>query len=85
MNNKELKPYLLAIQCITYNQSSYITDALEGFAMQQTNFPFVAVIVDDASTDDEQIVIKSYMEEHFDHSVESGFREWETEDAETCP
>ena len=66
---------------MTYNQSAYITDALNGFAMQQTNFPFVAVIVDDASADDEQIVIKSYMEERFDHSVESGFREWETEDA----
>ena len=54
---------------------------MNGFAMQQTNFPFVAVIIDDASTDGEQGVIKAYVEEHFDHSQESGFREWETEDA----
>jgi glycosyltransferase involved in cell wall biosynthesis len=79
--NKEGNPYLLAIQCITYNQSAYISDAMDGFVMQQTNFPFVAVIIDDASTDGEQEVIKAYVEEHFDHSQESGFREWETEDA----
>lgn len=74
-------PFLLSISCWTYNQSAYITDAMNGFAMQQTNFPFVAVIIDDASTDGEQDVIKSYIEEHFDHSEKTGYREWETEDA----
>lgn len=73
--------FLLSISCWTYNQSAYISDAMNGFAMQQTNFPFVAVIIDDASTDGEQEVIKSYIEEHFDHSEKTGFREWETEDA----
>lgn len=72
---------LLSINCMTYNQSSYITDAMNGFVMQQTNFPFVAVIIDDASTDGEQEVIGKYINEHFDHSPESGFKEWETEDA----
>lgn len=74
-------PFLLSISCWTYNQSAYITDAMNGFAMQETNFPFVAVIIDDASTDGEQEVIKSYIEEHFDHSEKNGYREWETEDA----
>lgn len=73
--------FLVGIHCITYNQSSYITDALNGFTMQQTNFPFVAVIIDDASTDGEHEVIRKYVDEHFDHSTESEFREWETEDA----
>lgn len=73
--------YLVSIHCITYNQSAYITDAMDGFVMQQTKFPFVAVIIDDASIDGEQEVIKTYVEEYFDHSQESGFREWETEDA----
>lgn len=82
MEDKEDKsPYKASIHCITYNQSAYITDAMNGFAMQQTNFPFVAVIIDDASTDGEQAVIKSYVEEHFDHSEKTGYREWETEDA----
>lgn len=73
--------YIVSIRCTTYNQSSYITDALNGFVMQQTDFPFVAVIIDDASTDGEQEVIKSYVEEHFDHSEKTGYKEWETEDA----
>lgn len=57
--------FLLGIRCYTYNQSQYITDALNGFTMQQTTFPFVAMVVDDASTDGEQDVIAAYVEEHF--------------------
>lgn len=45
---------LVSIKCMTYNQSLYINDAMNGFVMQQTDFPFIAVIVDDASTDGEQ-------------------------------
>lgn len=58
--------YMLRVSCMTYNQSAYITDALNGFVMQQTDFPFVCTIVDDASTDGEQEIIKKYMQEHFD-------------------
>lgn len=73
--------YLVSIACFTYNQSAYITDALDGFVRQKTKFSYVAVVVDDASTDGEQEVIKTYVDEHFDHSVENGFKQWETEDA----
>ena len=73
--------YLVSVLCMTYNQSAYIVDALNGFAMQLTSFPFVAVIVDDASTDGEQGVIKAYIDEHFSHSEETGFKQWETDDA----
>ena len=76
-----MKKFLLAIQCMTFNQSQYIIDAMKGFVSQQTNFPFVAVIIHDASTDGEQDVIREFVYEHFDHSVESGFKEWETKDA----
>ena len=72
---------LVSIRCTTYNQSSYITDALNGFALQQTRFPYLAVVIDDASIDGEQNVIKAYLDAHFDHSEETGFRQWETEDA----
>ncbi|MBQ3738532.1 MAG: glycosyltransferase [Bacteroidales bacterium] len=58
--------FLLRVSCMTFNQSAYITDALNGFVMQQTSFPFVCTIVDDASTDGEQEVIREYMEEYFD-------------------
>ena len=73
--------FKLSIQCCTYNQSSYIIDAMSGFVMQQTSFPFVAVIVDDASADGEQDVIKAYLEEYFGQSEDTGFKQWETEDA----
>ena len=58
--------YLLCVSCMTYNQSAYITDAMNGFCMQQTNFPFVCTIVDDASTDGEQEVIRQYLNDNFD-------------------
>jgi len=51
---------------MTFNQSKYILDALNGFVMQQTNFPFVVMVVDDASTDGEQEVIKKFVAEQFD-------------------
>lgn len=69
------------IECMTFNQSAYITDTLKGFVIQQTNFPYFALVVDDASTDGEQAVIQSYLDEHFYNSEESCYNEWETEDA----
>ena len=73
--------YLVGVRCDTYNQAAYIQDTLNGFVMQQTDFPFIAVVVDDASTDGEQEVIKAFLEEQFNCSQESGFMQWETEDA----
>ena len=58
--------FLVRVSCMTFNQSNYIIDALNGFVMQQTNFPFVCTVVDDASTDGEQEVIRNYMREYFD-------------------
>ena len=83
MNSEEegLGVYLVRAHCATYNHSMYITDALNGFVMQKTNFPFICTIVDDASTDGEQGVINDYVDVHFDHSVETGYKQWETEDA----
>lgn len=49
--------FKVSVRCFTYNQADYITDTMDGFTMQQTNFPFVCCIVDDASTDGEQNVI----------------------------
>jgi glycosyltransferase involved in cell wall biosynthesis len=50
---------------MTYNHSSYITDAMNGFVMQQTTFPFVCTIIDDASTDGEQEVLRNYLNDFF--------------------
>lgn len=52
--------YKVVIECCTYNQKEYIEDALKGFVMQKTNFPFCAVVIDDCSTDGQQEIIKEY-------------------------
>ena len=58
--------YKVLVRCFTYNQSKYIEDALKGFAMQQTEIPFVCLVMDDCSTDGEQEVIKAWMERECD-------------------
>lgn len=65
MNKNEVN-YKVLVSCMTFNQSRYIVDAMNGFCMQKTDFPFICVIMDDASTDGEQEVIEKYLEEHFD-------------------
>lgn len=50
----------LSIVCITYNHARFIRDALNGFVMQKTNFPFEILVHDDASTDGTADVIREY-------------------------
>lgn len=57
--------FKVCVHCTTYNQSKYITDCFNGFCMQKTNFPFVCTIIDDASTDGEQTLIKQYLKDYF--------------------
>lgn len=62
----ENEKFLVCVNCMTYNQKEYITDAMNGFVMQRTTFPFLCVITDDASTDGEPEVIKNYLDGNFD-------------------
>ena len=50
----------ITICCITYNQEAYIRQALDGFVMQKTNFPFIVRIGDDCSTDNTRKIIEEY-------------------------
>lgn len=54
----------VAIHCLVYNHEPYLRDCLEGFVMQQTNFPFVAIVHDDASTDNSAAIIREYEEKY---------------------
>ena len=58
MPNDE-KP-LVSVCCLAYNHAPYIRDCLEGFLMQQTDFPFEVLIHDDASTDGTADIIREY-------------------------
>ncbi len=61
MENPQKKAVpVVAIKCMAYNHEAYIRDALEGFVMQKTDFPFVAVVHDDASTDNTAAIIREY-------------------------
>lgn len=77
---QEKVQFLTCVCCITYNHAAYIEDAMNGFCMQNTSFPYVCVIVDDASTDGALEVIKKYLEENFELKDKSIVRNEETND-----
>ena len=62
---ERIKP-LVVIRCITYNHEAFLKDALDGFLMQKTDFPFVAVVHDDASTDGTVAILREYAERYPD-------------------
>lgn len=56
--------YKVLVRCNTYNQAKYIKDALKSFSMQSTNFPFLTYVMDDASKDGEQAILREWINEH---------------------
>ena len=64
--NTEINIPLVVIKCLVYNHEPYLRDCLEGFVMQQTNFPYVAIVHDDASTDNSALIIREYAEKYPD-------------------
>ena len=62
----ENSSFLVRTYCATYNHEHYIKDALQGFVMQETSFPVVYTIVDDASTDGTAEVIREFVKDNFD-------------------
>jgi glycosyltransferase involved in cell wall biosynthesis len=56
----DLEKPIVSICCITYNHEEYIEDALNGFLIQQTDFPYEILIHDDASKDRTVEIIREY-------------------------
>lgn len=54
----------VSVICCTYNHENYIRDALNGFLMQKTNFPFEVLVNEDASTDNTARILKEYEEKY---------------------
>lgn len=57
---KDTENPLVSVRCITYNHEPYIAQAIDGFLMQKTDFPFEVIIHDDASTDKTADIIREY-------------------------
>ena len=57
---------LVCIKCLAYNHEKTIRQCLEGFVNQKTDFPFIAVVHDDASTDHTADIIREYADKYPD-------------------
>lgn len=57
----------LSVCCITFNHAEYIRDCLESILSQQTDFDFELLVYDDASTDNNQEIIKHFASK--DHRI----------------
>lgn len=51
---------IVSISCLVYNHEPFLRQCLDGFVMQQTDFPFEVLIHDDASTDGSADIIREY-------------------------
>lgn len=65
---------------MTYNHAPYIEDAMNGFCKQETDFPFICIIIDDASSDGTQEIISLFLQKHFNLEEDSVVRSEETDD-----
>ena len=51
---------LVSVICATHNHEEYIREAMEGFLMQETYFPYEVIVQDDASTDSTAAIVREY-------------------------
>lgn len=56
----------VTIYCLTYNHAAFIRDALDGFLMQKTTYPYKIFVYDDASTDGTSEILREYKERYPD-------------------
>lgn len=59
-----MKNPTVTVWCLTYNQKEFIKDALDGFVMQKTSFPFEVIVHDDASTDGTTNIVNEYAKKY---------------------
>lgn len=59
---------LVVILSLVYNHGLYVRDTLEGFVNQKTTFPFIAIVHDDASTDNSANIIREF-EKKYPHII----------------
>ena len=60
MKNWKGETPVVSVCSMAYNHEKYIEDAIEGFLIQETDFPFEVIIHDDASTDNTANIIREF-------------------------
>lgn len=55
---------LVSVICTNYNKGSWISEAIESFLNQKTNFVFEILLIDDKSTDESRDIIKKYAKKY---------------------
>jgi glycosyltransferase involved in cell wall biosynthesis len=63
-----VKP-LVSVLCLTYNHEKFIKEALDGFLMQETNFPVEVIISDDHSSDTNKPILQEYEKKYKDKLI----------------
>lgn len=51
---------LVSVKCLAFNQEKYIAQTLDGFLIQETDFPFEVIVHDDASKDRTAEILREY-------------------------
>lgn len=60
LKEPEIGQPFVSVMVITYNHGRYIRKALDSILMQERNFPIEINVIDDASTDDTQAIVREY-------------------------
>ena len=60
------KQPLVSVVCTNYNKGEWISEAIESFLKQKTNFEFEILVIDDKSTDKSPELIKKYAQKYPD-------------------
>ena len=55
-----MQDIMVSVICTTYNHEKYIRKCLDGFIMQETDFPYEVLVHDDASTDNTAAIVHEY-------------------------
>ncbi|WP_102980805.1 GNAT family N-acetyltransferase [Chryseobacterium scophthalmum] len=60
----ELSIPTVSVFCMVYNHERFISEAIEGFLMQKTNFNTIMVIGEDCSSDNSRAIIQKYADNY---------------------